>query len=170
MVSRRMALQHKIATLLYCFDEHDRVLLMRRNREPNLGLWSPPGGKLEAITGESPHACGCREAREELGLALEPKNLKLAGIVAEIGFFGQSHWLMFLFEVRPRLAGTPPAHPEGEFKFHAKEEIAKLPIPETDRESIWPLFWRHRGGFFAARCETSPHGPNLWTLEESRSA
>ena len=41
---------------------------MERAQEPNLGLWSPPGGKLESATGESPHECAQREALEELGL------------------------------------------------------------------------------------------------------
>lgn len=165
-----MALPHRIATLLYCFDEKDRVLLIQRTREPNAGLWSPPGGKLDTFHGESPYVCGCREAREEMGINLEPKHLRLTGIVSETGYFGQAHWLMFLFEVKLKLGGTPPRHPEGVFAFHTREALATLPMPQTDRESIWPLFWRHRGGFFAAHCETTPHGPNLWTLEETKPA
>jgi 8-oxo-dGTP diphosphatase len=53
---------YKLATLLYCFNERDEVLLMERAQEPNLGLWSPCGGKLHTDTGESPYACACREA------------------------------------------------------------------------------------------------------------
>ena len=56
-------LPYKIATLLYAFDAEDRVLLLERAREPNRGLWSPPGGKLETATGESPHACAARVSR-----------------------------------------------------------------------------------------------------------
>jgi tRNA(adenine34) deaminase len=41
-------------------------------------------------------------------------------------------------------------------------------MPETDREMIWPLFWRHRGGFFAAHCHTQPGGRNVWTVEETK--
>ena len=59
-----MALPYNISTLLYCFNEHEEVLLLERRKEPNLGLWSPCGGKLKTETGESPYACACREAAE----------------------------------------------------------------------------------------------------------
>ena len=61
-----MALPYKVATLLYCFNDRDEVLLIERLHEPNRGFWSPCGGKLHTDEGESPYACACREAREEL--------------------------------------------------------------------------------------------------------
>jgi tRNA(Arg) A34 adenosine deaminase TadA/ADP-ribose pyrophosphatase YjhB (NUDIX family) len=160
-----MALPYKISTLLYCFDDRGRVLLLERAKEPNLGQWSPCGGKLQTSTGESPWACACREASEETGLALQPADLHLTGIVSEHGYEGAAHWLMFLFEVKPRLRELPPPIREGRFAFFAPEDIAALNLPQTDREMIWPLFWRHRGGFFAAHCHTRPDGHNAWTLE-----
>ena len=163
-----MALPYTIATLLYAFNPADEVLLLRRNREPNRGLWSPCGGKLETASGESPYACGCREAREELGLRLTPADLRLAGLVSEHGYQGQAHWLMFLFEIGPRITVLPPLHPEGEFRFHARPALPELPLPQTDREQIWPWFWQHRGGFFAAHCHCHADGRLTWTLEESR--
>jgi 8-oxo-dGTP diphosphatase len=158
---------YKISTLLYCFNRRDDVLLMQRAQEPNLGLWSPAGGKLRTDIGESPYACACREAHEEMGLQLAPADLHLAGIVAERGYLGQSHWLMFLFEVKPRFEATPPPHREGTFRFFARAELAALKMPETDAEQIWPLFWQHRGGFFAAHCDCTGGGRAAWTLEES---
>jgi 8-oxo-dGTP diphosphatase len=162
-----MALPYKIATLLYCFNEQDDILLLERTQEPNLGMWSPPGGKLLTEIGESPHACACREAQEEMGLELNPADLHLAGIIAEQGYQGQSHWLMFLFEVKPRLRMTPPPDREGIFKFFPRSALAGLKMPRTDLEQIWPLFWRHRGGFFAASCHCSADGHNEWAIEES---
>jgi 8-oxo-dGTP diphosphatase len=164
---RAMAMPYRISTLLYCFNEKDDVLLMQRGQEPNLGQWSPCGGKLKTDLGESPYACACREAKEELGLLLAPSDLHLVGIVSEHGYLGQAHWLMFLFEVKVRLAELPGPIAEGRFQFVAREDVAELAIPQTDREQIWPLFWRHRGGFFAAHCHTSPEGRNHWTVEES---
>ena len=61
-----MTLPYKISTLLYCFNQRDEVLLLERRKEPNLGLWSPCGGKLKTETGESPYACACREAAASL--------------------------------------------------------------------------------------------------------
>jgi len=162
-----MPLPYKVATLLYCFNEQDEVLLIERTQEPNLGLWSPCGGKLHTEQGESPYACGCREAQEEIGLALRPNDLHLTGLVSEHGYQGQTHWLMFLFEVKPRLKILPPVHREGRFEFFGKESLPGLKIPKTDLEQIWPWFWAHRGGFFAAHCHCQSGGENEWTLEES---
>lgn len=161
-------LAHKISTLLYVFDDQDRVLLLERAQEPNLGLWSPCGGKLRTAIGESPHQCACREGQEEMGLSLKPAQLHLTGIVSESGYEGQAHWLMFLFEVRPRIQQTPPPHREGRFAFFSRSELAGLALPRTDREQIWPLFWDHRGGFFAAHCRCQGAGGYSWSLEESR--
>lgn len=162
-----MALPYKIATLLYCFNEQDEVLLLERAQEPNRGLWSPSGGKLHTDIGESPYACGCREAEEEMGLKLSPQDLHLTGLVSEHGYQGHAHWLMFLFEVRPRLKTLPPPHREGRFAFFTRTGMEQLPLPQTDRETIWPLFWKHRGGFFAAHCHCHADGHNDWVIEQS---
>ncbi len=163
-----MGLPYKISTLLYCFNEQDQVLLMERAQEPNLGLWSPCGGKLQTEIGESPYACACREAGEELGLTISPADLHLAAIVSEHGYLGQSHWLMFLFEITRKLNRLPPPHREGTFRFFSRDEIRRLKVPETDRESIWPWFWEYRDGFFAAHCRSRPDGSYEWRLEEAR--
>jgi 8-oxo-dGTP diphosphatase len=117
--------------------------------------------------GESPYACGCREAEEEIEMALSPADLHLTGIVSEHGYEGSAHWLMFLFEVKPRLEKLPPPIQEGEFRFFTAAEIASLNIPKTDAEQIWPLFWRHRGGFFSAHCQCLADGRHEWSVEES---
>ncbi|MGZ8899250.1 MAG: NUDIX hydrolase [Limisphaerales bacterium] len=165
-----MPLPYKVSTLLYCFDPQDRVLLMERAREPNCGLWSPCGGKLLTDIGESPYACACREAHEEIGLQLRPDDLHLIGIVSEAGYQGQAHWLMFLFEVKVRLREVPPPHAEGRFSFFTRAELATIKMPDTDLEQIWPLVWQHRNGFFAAHCRIVPGSANEWSLEESRPA
>jgi 8-oxo-dGTP diphosphatase len=162
-----MALPYQVATLIYCFSERDEVLLLERAQEPNLGLWSPCGGKLHQTAGESPYACACREAHEELDLSLSPSDLHLTGVVSEHGYQGQSHWLMFLFEVKRRLNSLPPVHREGRFQFFPPERLSGLKLPQTDRERIWPWFWQHRRGFFAAHCHCRSDGSNEWTLEES---
>ncbi len=161
-------LPYKVATLLYCFNERDEVLLQERAQQPNLGLWSPAGGKLHTDIGESPYACACREAQEEMGLCLAPKDLHLTGLVSEDGYAGQSHWLMFLFEVKPRLRSLPPPCGEGRFQFFAREALARLKVPQTDRERIWPWFWQYRGSFFAAHCHCCSDGRDEWVLEERR--
>lgn len=163
-----MVLPHKIATLLYCFNAADEVLLLERAREPNRGLWSPSGGKLHTADGESPHACALREAEEELGIEFKASDLRLTGMVSEQGYEGTAHWLIFLFEVLTPLTRCPDLHAEGRFAFFSRGQLDGLALPATDREQLWPLFWQHRGGFFAARALCQPGGATEWTLEESR--
>jgi 8-oxo-dGTP diphosphatase len=162
-----MVLPYKIATLLYCFNERDEILLLERAQEPNRGLWSPCGGKLKMDIGESPYVCACREAGEELGIKITASDLHLAGIVSEHGFQRNTHWLMFLFEVKKKLTALPPPHEEGRFQFYRRGQIGSLNIPQTDREQIYPWFWKFRSGFFAAHCHCHTNGRNDWTLEES---
>ena len=155
---------------------HAAVLLQRARRgapartragtEPR--LVEPVRREIENLDiGVSPYACACREAHEETGLSLRPEDLHLAGLVSEHGFQGRTHWLMFLFEVKPRLKSLPPHHAEGRFQFFTRAALDGLNLPQTDREQIWPWFWRHRGGFFAAHCHCHPDGRNDWTLEEA---
>ena len=49
-------------------DARGRLLLIQRGNEPGRGLWSVPGGRVEA--GESVAAAVEREVREETGLAV----------------------------------------------------------------------------------------------------
>ncbi|HNQ74863.1 MAG TPA: NUDIX hydrolase [Verrucomicrobiota bacterium] len=159
---------YRLATLLYCFNTADDVLLLERAQEPNRGFWSPCGGKLRTSEGESPYACAVREAHEELGLKFQLTDFHLTGLISEYGYQGRTHWLMFLFELQPKLRRLPAPMKEGRFQFFARTALEGLHIPATDRERIWPWFWQHRGGFFAAHCHCHPDGRNDWTLEDSR--
>ena len=51
-------------------DDDRRLLLVRRGHAPDLGLWSIPGGRVEA--GETDAEALIREMREETGLTVEP--------------------------------------------------------------------------------------------------
>jgi 8-oxo-dGTP diphosphatase len=51
----------------------DRVLLVRRAKEPLRGRWTVPGGTLEL--GESLSAAVAREVEEETGVRVEPVEL-----------------------------------------------------------------------------------------------
>ena len=157
---------YQVSTLIYCFDANDRVLLMKRSKSPNKGLWSPPGGKLDQIMGESPHQCAARESKEELGLQAEPADFHLTGMVSEMGYEGKHHWLMFLFEYQSTLSHCPPLHPEGEFAFISKDELERLDIPKTDQTFIWPMFWKYRHQFFTAHCNCLQSDQFEWQLHQ----
>ena len=105
-----------------------------------------------------------------MGLQVTPTELHLTGLVSEHGYDGQAHWLMFLFEIKRRLSVAPPPHREGRFEFFPRTKLNSLKLPQTDREQIWPMFWKHRGGFFAAHCRCHDDGRFEWSMEQSSPA
>jgi 8-oxo-dGTP diphosphatase len=163
-----MRLKHKITTLVYLFNAKGELLLLHRTRKPNRGLWSPIGGKLHTEEGESPYQCAVREIREEVGIRVSEKDLHLAGLVAEHGYEGEHHWLMFLFECKKKLKRLPPKHDEGTFEFVPLSKVARLNIPHTDKQILWPLFQKHRGGFFSVKIDCVGGHRLKWKIEEAR--
>jgi 8-oxo-dGTP diphosphatase len=159
-------LPYKIATLVYLRDTRGHLLLMRRKKLPNLGLWSPIGGKLEMPTGESPYEAAVREVREEIGVGLTTDDLHLFAMIAETGYEGSGHWLMFLFDCARTLTELPPPIDEGEFAFLDPATLFEHPIPETDRQSLWPLWFERRHSFTALRADCHPGKPLKVTEEE----
>ncbi|MBS60598.1 MAG: DNA mismatch repair protein MutT [Anaerolineaceae bacterium] len=116
-----------LATMVYCIKDGD-VLLMLRNKEPNLGLWVGPGGKLEP--GESPYDCAKRELYEETGL--EVNDLYFRGLITEISPRPDWQWLMFLY-VATEFSGTIVEDKrEGRLSWCSLSEVMQLPIPEAD--------------------------------------
>lgn len=159
-------LAHRTAVLVFMENPRGELLLLLRAKPPNLGVWSPPGGKLEAAIGESPFECAARETREETGLVTSPEDFHLFAMIAEKAYEGESHWLMFLFRLKRPVTELPPAIAEGRFGFFSRPAIGALPIPETDRVALWPIYDQYRGGFVALRAECAPDRPLLLTFEQ----
>lgn len=153
-----MTLPYKIAVLCYLFDDAGRVLLLHRRKPPNRDLYSPVGGKLETAVGESPTTCAAREIHEETGLAVPIPRLHLTGIVSETAYRNESHWLMFLYEVTQPVRVERSTFDEGTLEWFRPEAIGNLPIPDSDRLVIWPMFWRYRGRFFCAHLDCHADG------------
>ena len=137
-----MALAHKIAVLVFLENSAGEQLLMLRAKPPNLGSWSPIGGKLETAIGESPFECAVRETMEETGHRVTSADFHLFAMIAEKAYEGQSHWQMFLFRCTVPLAALPPPISEGKFAFFSRAAIDTLAIPETDRNALWPIYDR----------------------------
>lgn len=161
-------LPYRIATLCYLFDEKGRVLLLHRKKPPNHDLYSPIGGKLDQHTGESPTMCAAREILEETGLEISLDRLHLTGIVSESGYDDAMHWLMFLYEVTSPVQLDRMEFDEGRLEWHDIQAIDGLPIPATDRQVIWPLFWKYRGRFFSVHIDCLG-GKMSWRLEQPAS-
>jgi 8-oxo-dGTP diphosphatase len=151
-------LPYKISVLVFIENQAGEQLLMLRAKQPNLGVWTPIGGKLEMATGESPLQCAVRETEEETGLVVEEKAMHLFAMIAEKAYHGDIHWLMFLFRCKTPIDRLPPDIIEGKFAFHSREAIKRLAIPETDQAALWPIFDQYRDGFVSLRadCSVSP--------------
>lgn len=163
-------LPYKIAVLCYLYDNDGRVLMLHRLKNPNAGMFSPIGGKLETKLGEGPHECAVREIREEAGIVLREDEVRLSGIVSERGYQGQTHWLIFLFEVTRPVGHDEIAEytfDEGTLEWVEPERVEALDIPETDRRVMWPSVRSHRGGFFMVHIDCGVE-PFVWRVVESR--
>ena len=123
-----MSFPRVLATLVYAIKD-DEVLLHRRVKDPNKGLWVAPGGKLEPD--ESPAECAIREMREESGL--EVRELSLRGIVTEVSPRPDYQWLTFIFAATRWSGELAPAQGVGEFRWVPAPEVFALEIPPTDR-------------------------------------
>lgn len=157
---------YKIAVLVFIENDNSEQLLLLRAKPPNLGSWSPIGGKLETGTGESPFECAVRETREETGLVINPADLHLFAMIAEKAYEGEAHWLLFLFKCRRPIPSLPPAMQEGRFGFFARPTIDTLPLPETDRTALWPIYDRYHDRFVALRADCTPGIPLNVVVEQ----
>ncbi|MCK4473116.1 MAG: 8-oxo-dGTP diphosphatase [Anaerolineae bacterium] len=120
---------HEVSTVLIYARREGKVLLMHRNKEPNLGLWTAPGGKIES--GEAPYETARREMAEETGL--EVGDLYLRGICTLVSPLQEWSWYIFVF-VTTRFQGTLKADErEGNLAWVPLEEyFTALPIPQAD--------------------------------------
>lgn len=137
-----------------CYVERDgRYLMLRRRKEPFLGLWTAPGGKLEP--GETPEEAIRREVGEETGLALASLELRL--ITSEHGPHPAYNWLLFMFHATA-LPGPVRASDEGELRWFARDELEEAAVPDVDRRLLNLLIARPKGSLRLARIEYDEGG------------
>jgi 8-oxo-dGTP diphosphatase len=113
-------------------DAEGRVLLARRPEGKKMaGLWEFPGGKMNP--GETPEAALARELKEELGIAVEEKNLAPFAFASHPceGF----HLMMPLYLCR-RWQGKPHGRENQALAWVAPDRLVEYPMPPADRPLI----------------------------------
>lgn len=159
-------IKYNISVLVFVKNLQGDFLLLKRNKSPNLGCWTPIGGKLHMHEGESPFECAIREAQEESGLVLSNTDLHLFSMIAEKNYENTNHWLLFLFDCKKPIESLPEDISEGSFQFFTREAINELTLPATDKEILWSLYDNHREGFVALKADCHPQRKLQIILEE----
>jgi 8-oxo-dGTP diphosphatase len=154
-----MSIPYKLAVLVFIESAKGEQLLIHRAKSPNLGAWSPIGGKLETAIGESPYECAVRETAEETGFKITTADLHLFGMIAEKSYEGSGHWLLFLFRCKKPITALPPDINEGSFGFFSRAAMDGINIPETDRTALWPIFDNYRDRFVTLNVDCNPAKP-----------
>lgn len=104
------------------YDEQHRLLVVRRANEPERGLWSIPGGKVEP--GEDDRTAVAREVAEETGLTVV-----VGGLVGEVERPGPRGRLYVIRDYEATaVGGTLTAGDDAsDARFVTRTEIANLP-------------------------------------------
>ena len=110
--------------------DEERLLMVQRARDPGKGLWSLPGGRVEA--GEYMHDALVREVREETGLEVEPGPL-----VGYLEVVGEPHYV--ILDCAARLVGgsDPVADDDvADARWVPLEEVSSLPCTPRFVETL----------------------------------
>lgn len=114
----------QVAVAAVILDADGRVLLIRRGRPPGEGLWTFPGGRVEA--GERLAAAVAREVAEETGL--EVACGPLVEVVERLG--DGWHYVILDFLASPRGGALRAGSDAADARFVAPDELAALPVTD----------------------------------------
>ncbi len=138
-----------IAAIVY--DAQGRVLLVERGKPPGEGLWTVPGGRLEAT--ETLAQGVAREVREETGMIVEVG--ALACVVERIG---DDHHFVILDYVARAIGGELAAGSDARAaKWVDEGELQKLPLTEGLQEVLARARTSH-AAWFSPKGSGSPAG------------
>jgi ADP-ribose pyrophosphatase YjhB (NUDIX family) len=123
-----------VAVGAFIFDAQGRVLLIERGQPPGEGLWTVPGGKLEA--GETLAQAVAREVREETGLVAE-----IGPLVCVVERITEGYHYVILDYLARVVAGSlDPGSDVRAARYVDDSELDKLPL--TD--GLLPILARAR--------------------------
>lgn len=112
----------------------DRIVLIRRNKEPSKGLWTFPGGAIEL--GESLQDAARREALEETGLQVELGQVAavIDHVVADDGGRTRYHYVIIDYLARHVGGVLQPGTDVSDAGWFGLADLAALDMTEKARE------------------------------------
>jgi 8-oxo-dGTP diphosphatase len=123
----------------------ERVVLVRRGREPLLGQWSIPGGVVES--GESLRQAAAREAEEETGLQVEVGEVLevfesiVPGTESNAGK-AQYHYVIIDFLCRTKSGELRAGGDALEARWVRRDELPELKVSDSACKVIAKAFER----------------------------
>lgn len=115
----------KVATICV-LKNGDHFLLLKRAKEPNIGLYTPLGGKLDPF--ETPLNAAIRETWEESGIKVN--NMEFRGILTETSPVDYN-WISYVYLAEIEKQVTTESE-EGTLEWMHIDELLKIPTPKTD--------------------------------------
>ena len=119
--------------------DRDRVLLIRRGKEPLKGEWSIPGGMLEL--GEDLVAAVRRELKEETGLEVEP--LECILVFDRISHEGERvkyHYVIIDYLCRKKRGRVRPASDVVDARWVRRQDLPQYHLTELATSVILQAF------------------------------
>lgn len=111
-------------------NKENKVLLVKRSKPPNQGLWAIPGGKVEF--GETIFDAVRREMKEETNLDVIPKDLLAIIEIIKEGV----HYVILDFICETKAGELKPSSDASDAKFFSIDEIRNLPVSPTTIEML----------------------------------
>jgi 8-oxo-dGTP diphosphatase len=117
-----------------------KVLLVRRNKPPSLGLWAIPGGSVKL--GETLREAAIREVKEETGITIKVKDPVYSFDVIERDDQGRSRFHYVIVDLlADYVSGEPNAGSDAsEARWVSSHELRELPVNKTTRELLKNVF------------------------------
>lgn len=105
-------------------NDQDEILLVLRNRNPEKGTWSIPGGKVDPY--ENLEDCVIREIKEEVNLDVEVKGLLC--MAQTIRPENEEHWVSAIYEVAVKSGEARNMEPDGAIADLKWFRMDQLPV------------------------------------------
>ena len=132
--------QPRLAASATVFDRHGHVLLVRRGKQPGLGLWSLPGGAVQFR--ETVAQAAAREVREETGLTVA-----VSSVVNIREHIDQAHHYCIVCLLAEPIGDTAPCAGEdaAEVLWVPRAKIVELPTTPELASTVLAAHTHWRG-------------------------